>query len=188
MGCSCSRPGEVCLSDFCEGGACCAAPCSEPTVKQVEDGSLALGSWASGDVDEHCRSSCSPHTYADDEELRFTDPVGTTQNLCQTGGAVEFHTAAYESGFVVALAMLALTCSILYNFRRIRSQKSAGEPRVVNAVLISEGSGFLPIAMPALAPEELSRLSDVVEAVAVLTIPESNPPPQAERDESTSLV
>eukprot|EP01043_Picozoa_sp_COSAG02_P067939 COSAG02_NODE_11096_length_1793_cov_2.360094_1_plen_171_part_00 len=170
------------MSDFCEGGACCAAPCSEPTGKPAEDGSLALGSWASGDLDEQCRTSCSPHGDG------ITDPVGATQNMCQTGGAVEFHTASYESSFVVALAMLALACSFLYNVRRIRNQKAASEPRVVSAVLVSEVSAFLPIAMPALAPEQLSRMSDVVEAVAVMTIQDSNLSVQAERGESTSPV
>ena len=139
------------------------------------NGSLAAAGWSAGEINGFCASRCSAHTFVVDSEPYITEPVTTTQDVCETGGTVEFNTTAYEAGIVVTLAMVFLVCAIFYNYRRIRAHKAAGEPCVVNAVLVSEGPGFLPVAVP-VQPEALSRLSNVVEAVAVLTIPEGGPP------------
>ena len=177
MGCSCSREGEVCLSSFCEGGACCAAPCSAHAASSAEmdsvgaphqrpDGSSPEFCWRSGGQGNFtaCDSACAPHTYREDSSARHDAPI--TQDMCATGGAVSYHDEHFEAFFIAVLVVLAMVCTVFVYWKLYREKRAKGAQLVVMAMFVGEMSPrLLPIAVP-VQLEQLSRMS-VVEAVAV---------------------
>jgi hypothetical protein len=174
MGCSCSREGEVCLSNFCEGGACCAAPCSAEPHPQLESPAPLLGgddspppSWLSGETHTACDGACVAHTYQEDPRPYGDAPTTHTQDMCASGGTVSYHTENYEASFIVLLVTLAMVCTVLVYFKQYRERRAKGVQLVVMATFVGEMlPGMLPIAEP-VQLEQLSRMSDVVEAVTV---------------------
>lgn len=86
--------------------------------------------------------------------------------MCATGGTAEM-SIAYELPIVVAMILLALACSILYNCNRARVGKPHG-PDVVVAVPVDMTPGVYPVAVPVQLPELNGHSGhQVVEAVAV---------------------
>ena len=177
MGCSCSREGEVCLSNFCEGGACCAAPCeleraAEPAAPLFggdEPIGIRQAVWRSGDGLATCDGVCTAHVLHEEHarpyeaEQQHDTPQ---QDMCATGGGVTYHTSQYEATFIIGVVVLVVLCTFAAYCKKYRAKQIKGEPIVVMATLVGDGSGLLPVAMP-VGQLELSRISDVVEAVAV---------------------
>lgn len=185
MGCSCSRPGEVCLHNFCEGGDCCAAPCfiEEAGEAQalVQDGQASLARWKSGQVFETCAGACVSHTHHSGKKPGTRAWVMTTQDVCATGGTPYDSSSVYTLCFVSALFLLGLACSIRYS----RSKKQMpNELAVVHAIPVHDWARILPVAMP-VQPDALACQSDhVVEAVVMLPVvtPQQLSPDQPGRE------
>ena len=139
MGCSCSREGEVCLRQFCDGqAACCAAPCeassSAAAVPARSDGGeLAPPQWLSGGQAMDCAGSCLPHAAAEQEEpgRSFAEPRDAQPAAyCPTGGQFSYDTDTSIDWRLLAVMLLAAWCAaVVYcKQRRVRKQMLAAKP------------------------------------------------------------
>jgi hypothetical protein len=149
MGCSCLREGEVCLSNFCEGGACCAAPCeleraAEPAPLFGGDEPIGIRQavWRSGDGLATCDGVCTSHALHEEHarpyeaEQRHDTPQ---QDMCATGGGVTYHTSQYEATFIIGVVVLVVLCTFAAyckNYER-QDKRCAQERDRIELLLLS---------------------------------------------------
>ena len=189
MGCSCSREGEVCLRQFCDGqAACCAAPCeasSSAAAAPARSDGDELPQWLSSGQAMECAGSCLPRAAAEQEEpgLSFAEPRDAQPAAyCPTGGSFSYDTDTSIDWRLLAVMLLAAWCAaVVYcKQRRVRKQMLAAKPMAVQAVLVQAGDLHVPplvaLAMPA---QPATLVGGAVEAVSVVV--EEGAPPAATR-------
>ena len=150
MGCSCSRDGEICFNNFCNGYDCCVAEC-----KNINNQSV----WFMDQKPQQCNSSCIIYSYR--SSYYYPEKV-ITNDLCLTDGLV-YNDEYYNVYTSTIFFLFCLTIIFCFSIHR-----KENTPYIVNARLIDDNTNVC------MARYIESTDSDAEEAISV-TIVQSNP-------------